>query len=235
MEYQTGTFETRDIPVDFPTYFQILRPYLDMEKGPWIAGGAVRKAIMGSVWLNGDIDIFVPSQQAAFDFIDRLKSDLRATVKKVEVEDEDAIFAPKGAQADPGLKELNVPRIHVPVQVIYFKTYETAMSVIESFDFTLCRAVSDGINWIADTRVIEDSKSRSLRFGSDSHFKGSVARVSKYLWKSDEYRPTPGLLRQALRADDQEAFEKLIGEHLYLAVPQNPYDTKETFKEDAGV
>jgi hypothetical protein len=38
-------------------------PHLDVNKGPWIAGGCVRKLWQGQPWYTGDVDVFFSSPQ----------------------------------------------------------------------------------------------------------------------------------------------------------------------------
>jgi hypothetical protein len=218
--------------------FRILRPYLDMDTGPWIAGGSVRKAIMNEMYEGGDIDIFVPSQSVFFDLEKRFRAELGAPHTSTSASTIGSVmktatliyqFCEKSKyEAFPGFCNFELDGIGIPVQVIYFKTYSSAKEMIDSFDFTLCGAVTDGKNWIADARMQEDARDGVLRFSREGHFGGSVARVAKYTLKSAGYRPAPGLLRTALRADDFAAMSKLVNNDLFLEMPQCIYDKEMT-------
>lgn len=116
-----------DRPFDETTLAKVLAalPRLD-PAGPWIAGGALRRTIMGQE-PESDFDFFFRDADQLAGFREDLESRgfvlARETAHHVEFD----------GMAD---------KIKVKVQLIRFAFYQSAEAVTQSFDFTICQFAS---------------------------------------------------------------------------------------------
>lgn len=134
-----------------------------------IAGGALRDLFMGDK--PKDIDLFVRSAGHAAEVVNHLVA----------------------TTPDAGVTRThNAVTIHSPwrrkVQVITRWMYDTGYDVIESFDFTFCKAAlrydDGGFTFSESSSFMEDARDRRLVYASpqrDEDAAGSLVRVNRFL------------------------------------------------------
>jgi len=177
---------TGDFPVfNMHPFVQLFREFsfLNIEKGPWIVGGAVRRALCGLPMENGDIDIFCRSQEDVRKAIEFLFQECKAT----------------GSRSTANATNVDVRG--TPVQIIT-KPFATLEECLASVDFNICVAATDGWRWVADMRFFEDITTKRLTMNSSAWRAQQPMRLVKYAEMG--FVPEPGLLTRALRLDDEE-------------------------------
>lgn len=148
----------------------------DMEKGPWIAGGAVRQWFLGESFGSHDVDIFVKNKKQ----LDHLKECFGVLDK---IETKNAItFKING----------------VSIQVITKIMFGSAQEVIDSFDLTCCQLVTDGYGVIVGDTTINDITTKTLN-STDMLDSFALARITKYV--SYGYTPSNELIKKLRNMD----------------------------------
>lgn len=153
---------------------------LDIEKGPWLAGGAVRKFYLNESIENSDWDIWFnsPDQyQKAYQKMKELKA-------SVAFETDNAISFKYYPENEPAQT----------IQLIRRKFYDNPYEIIGGFDFSVCQLATDGHKIIASDYAIRDIKSRTLRLTQDHIPQYIVPRIVKYMVYG--YRPNIDLLEK---------------------------------------
>jgi hypothetical protein len=147
-------------------------PPLDMRKGPWIAGGAVRRILEGKSLEGGDVDIFFASSAQ----YKRFKHCLSGFEKVIETR-RATTFLVQGIQ----------------VQVICRQFYLTVEDLFKDFDFSVCQIATDGKKIAVSNQGYNDIRSKSLRFapGGKVARQTVIKRMNKYL--AHGFIPEPGL------------------------------------------
>lgn len=174
--------KTVDI-VQFPTVhvddsepFTIIWP--DIQRGPWIAGGAVLRWYQGQPVGDSDIDVFCRSPQQATTLIEEIKSYGRFYVKH---KSENAVTIEYNNKDDFNKKWT--------IQIITKRFYQSAQEVIDNFDITVCEIATCGNEWIMNPQTARDIRERNLRFKMPLQT-DAPKRLTKY-WTYG-YRPVEG-------------------------------------------
>jgi hypothetical protein len=170
--------------VDFPTVpkqdsepFTIIWP--DLERGPWVAGGAALRWYQGQPVGENDIDIFCRSAAQAKTIIDAVKSYGRYTTK---FESDNATTLSYWAKDNSRTWTL---------QIIKRRYFNSLQEVIDNFDITVCQIGTCGNNWLLNKDTAKDIRERNLRMNMPLH-PDAAKRLAKY-WTYG-YRPVGGLL-----------------------------------------
>lgn len=157
----------------------------DLERGPWIAGGAALRWYQGQTVGDNDIDVFCRDAKQAAEVIERVKSYGRYHVKH---ESENAVTIQYHR-----FSEYNN---NWTIQIITRRYFPSLQSVIDNFDITVCQIGTTGTEWLMAPRTAQDIRQRDLRFTYPLHA-DCVKRLTKY-WVYG-YRPVPGTL-EAIQA-----------------------------------
>jgi len=152
----------------------------DLERGPWIAGGAPLRWWQGQPVGESDIDVFCANSEQAEAVIERIKEYGRWTRKF----DSDNATTLSYWSKDNDRKTWTI-------QIIKRRYYKTLQEVIDSFDMTVCEIGTGGNNWLLNKMTARDIRERNLRLKMPLQ-PDAVKRVVKY-WTYG-YRPVPGLL-----------------------------------------
>jgi len=184
------------IPHSFECYPTV--PYLDreavaviepdLEKGPWIAGGAALRWYQGQTVGENDIDVFCANAHQAAKVIDRVKSYGRYEIKH---ESDNATT----------LKYHRKDEWHTnwTIQIITRRYFENLDEVIDNFDITVCQVGTTGTEWLLGKDTARDVRERNLRFTYPLSA-DAVKRLTKY-WVYG-YRPVPGTLEAISKNPD---------------------------------
>lgn len=163
--------------IDFePVY--IVRP--DMKKGPWIAGGAVMRWYEGKPVGSSDIDVFCHDAKQADAVIARVKQTGRCAIAH---ESDNAVTLKYWADG-------MLPESAWTIQIIRRDFFKDAQSVIDRFDISVCKILTDGYKVALGEYTARDLRSKTLRMNMPLR-NDAAKRYIKYLTYG--YRPIDGL------------------------------------------
>lgn len=132
--------------------------------GPWIAGGSLRRTLLGQE-PDSDFDFFFRDSGQ----LDAFRKELEARGFAMEKETEHHV---EFLGLASGLK--------VRVQLIRFAFYADAAAVIESFDFTICQLAFDGKTLSCGDCTLWDLGRKRLAVNKISFPLSTMRRVLKY-------------------------------------------------------
>lgn len=157
----------------------------DIEKGPWIAGGAPLRWYQGQPVGDSDIDVFCSNVKQAIDLVDRIKSYGRYHIK---------------AESDNATTIEYWKKDHYDskwvIQVIRRRYFNNPQDIINNFDITVCQLVTNGYNIELGPRTAKDIREKNLCMTLPLA-PDAVKRLTKY-WTYG-YRPVEGLLDEIMK------------------------------------
>jgi len=150
----------------------------DLEKGPWIAGGAPLRWYQGMPVGENDIDIFCANTRQVDEVVSRIR---RCNNVVTKYDSENAIT----------LEYYNNNLRHKgwTLQIIKRRCFSSLKEVINSFDITVCEIGTSGTEWEMGPLTARDIREQNLRFKLPLQT-DSVKRLVKY-WTYG-YRPVEG-------------------------------------------
>lgn len=192
LEELFGAFEAQSVTynkavdiVEFPTVhkddsepFTIIWP--DMERGPWVAGGACLRWYQGQPVGDSDIDVFCANAKQAADIIERIKSYGRHSIK---FESENAVTIDYWSKEDYNKRWT--------IQIITRRYFSSLKEVISNFDITVCEVGTCGNQWLLGPFTARDIRERNLNFKLPLQ-PDALKRLVKY-WTYG-YRPLEGTI-----------------------------------------
>ncbi|CAH1657537.1 conserved hypothetical protein [Hyphomicrobiales bacterium] len=134
--------------------------------GPWLAGGALRRTLLGKE-PDSDLDFFFKDADQLLAFRDGLEN--AGLVKVRETKHHMHYRGPIGESG-----------IHRDVQLIRFAFYENAEAVIDSFDFTVCMFAFDGETLTVGDHALWDLGRKRLAVHKISYPVATMRRLLKY-------------------------------------------------------
>ena len=152
----------------------------DIQRGPWIAGGAALRWYQNQPVGDSDIDVFCANARQAADVISRIKSYGRHSVK---FESENALTL------DYWTKENYSDRW--TIQIITRRYFNSLEEVINNFDITVCEVGTAGNEWLLGPFTARDIRERNLNFKLPLQ-PDAMKRLVKY-WAYG-YRPVEGTI-----------------------------------------
>ena len=162
------------------------------ENGPWLAGGAIWKAIE-NMPLDCDIDFFFKDKIQYEEYVRKLNS--IPYVYHIVTEKKNDYNITFGFH----IYERNRYNKTIPLQYISFRFCNSLEELLNSFDFTVCQFGFDGQQLLIGDTTLEDLKNRIIRFNSVASCSNTAHHVKKYLDKGFTVPP-----------DQQQRFEELI-------------------------
>ena len=154
--------------------------------GPWVAGGCIRRLLMGANPVESDIDFFFASE----DQMKEWEADLLTHYAAIKV------FASASAKTY---------RVHQPgqqdpltIQAITLGYYEDPSAVIDSFDFTICQFAWDGETLFTGEFSLWDLGRRRLVIHRVTFATATVRRLVKY--SGQGFEACKGVAQAILRA-----------------------------------
>ena len=176
-------------------------PFLDIERGPWVAGGAARKIAQNCQLGWSDIDVFFPSKES-FDWVKKYFEDKKImSMLDVPVAGHEA--TPRGhivKLADRATSidsEFHVLNLQFSGKRFFFSTEE----LFDDFDFTVCMFATDGERMVCADTSIEDVKAKRLIISNPNKKpkRPKAARLAKYCEQG--FTPGPGVIKAMLGVD----------------------------------
>lgn len=144
---------------------QLFPCQLSFTYGPWIAGGAPRRAFENLDAHDADVDVFFRSR-GQFD---------------------NAMAALIARGADKGLEtdySTFAKYKHIKFNLVHYRFYETAQAVVDNFDMLFCQFLTDGIDIYATESAIDGSAKKYIAFNLKAKHDSVPAilrRVVKYV------------------------------------------------------
>lgn len=136
-------------------------------QGPWLAGGALRRTLMGKE-PESDLDFFFRDAQQLDEFEARL---VASGLRKVRETEHHRHYRGKLGPDDP---------VERDVQLIRFAFYGNAEAVIDSFDFTICQFAFDGMTLTVGEYALWDLGRKRLAVHKITYPVSSMRRMLKY-------------------------------------------------------
>lgn len=179
---------------------QAALPALNMDTGPWVAGGSARLLAENISELGfSDIDVFFPNEEI-MKWTRKYLSDRIATAF-------DGFFLADQKETPASyqftfhtIDDMTATGQKYVVQLVKKKYYETKEVLFEDFDFTICMFATDGCELISDDRAMSDVKNRKLVLINNPP-KPKAARLAKYC--SHGFVPTVGVITAMFGVDTE--------------------------------
>ena len=203
-----GTFD----PESESKILKIIRSlgFLDLSSGPWVAGGAMRRLFMGQDLDGSDIDIFRSVTGKKYNnpfWIDEALRN-RGDFKSYAI----TKFYSNYIMAAHD-KSINL-------QVIHNKLFVSVEELLNSFDFTVCMAATDGWEYIMDERLLNDLKRRRIVINNPSSSGNWLIRLAKYCRYG--FTPIPGTFSIVAGLDSKKCQDEL-SEKGFMRVKNDDY------------
>lgn len=151
----------------------------DMDRGPWIAGGAVLRWYQDQKVGENDIDVFCSSLEQANSIIDRLKSFGRYSVRF------------QSENAETFSYNSNVKNDTWVIQVIKRRYFTSLQDVLDNFDMSVCQIGTAGNEYVLGKDTARDIREKNLRMKYPLQ-PDAAKRMVKY-WTYG-YRPVDQLI-----------------------------------------
>ena len=171
--------------VEFPTVHKddsepLTLIWPDIERGPWIAGGACLRWYQGLPVGDSDIDVFCANAKQAANVIENIKSYGRYSVK---FESENAVTLSYHSKDDYSK--------NWTIQIITRRYFGSLEEIISNFDISVCEVGTAGNQWQLGPFTGRDIRERNLRFKIPLQ-PDAMKRLIKY-WAYG-YRPVEGTI-----------------------------------------
>lgn len=138
-------------------------------QGPWLAGGAIRRVVMGETTIKSDFDLFFrDAAQFEAAHVAMLEMGFRA----VRGNESNVVFIRE--------VEFNGDKVKLIVQLIRIRFYESPEALLDEFDFTICQFAYDGNEMICSAYALWDVSRRRISVHRISFAVASVRRLMKY-------------------------------------------------------
>lgn len=191
-------------------YSSLISPFCNLQNGPWVAGGSVRKVWQGLPWRNEDVDFFfngatqfanMTNRINDFGQIDSYKHVTENAVtykiitdpETVEIQKNDSIWDLSLLKEVPE----NALQHTIKIQMIQKRWFTTATDLLDSFDFGLAQFVTDGNVIIASAQAINDCESKIIRCNPKNIQEVKPNRLIKYA--AYGFDPEPDVFISALK------------------------------------
>jgi len=205
--------------------FPVSQLTLNLETGPWIAGGAPLRWFLNEPVLQSDIDVFCANEDQARQILNKFdnvtyKSSRYEYVCRLHYKSTNALtFKIKQTSASKYIpfsaNNIDEKEWTWTVQVIIRRYFKNLDELLNNFDIRACRVATDGDTIVfADESVKQDIMQRRLVMDQPLT-PDALKRLYKYL--SYGFKPTPELIDKFL-ADPQ------IEWHLKPGVDGEEYD-----------
>lgn len=144
---------------------ELYRALEALPKGPWCAGGALRRTLLKQP-LDSDFDFFFQSADALAAWEERLPDSLKLVRETTHH---------KHWRGSVGGSDLPID-----VQAIRFRFYETAEQVIDSFDYTITQFALDGFELVTTPHALWDLGRKKLAIHRVTYPVATMRRLLKY-------------------------------------------------------
>lgn len=158
---------------------------LDLEKGPWVAGGAALFLYMNKKWPHrSDLDVFF-----------RTVDDFKNAEKKLS---DTLVSFNLIYQKNPTFKTMQEKY----AQLINFKLFNCKEDLISDFDFSVCQVITDGECILISEDAKKDIEEGLITNIIEKPTSATPFRLAKY--SQYGFIPKPGVISWALTLDDEK-------------------------------
>lgn len=171
-------FDFKEFFIDYGLDFGIFEAFvaetkieLDYINGPWIAGGAIRRAIMRKPANESDIDLFFKTEKQMLETQEKLLK--YGYVKSLETE-HSAFFE---LREYPSYLS---GRLFTKINLVFIDYYDGPEDVINTFDYTICQFATDLKTLVCGPYSLFDLANRRLRIHEIIYPNASLRRMVKY-------------------------------------------------------
>ena len=207
------TVEQHNIPrgpglLELQTILDLFPP-VSLMKGPYVAGGAVRRLIKGESIRGGDIDFFFHDYRQFNQFVKCMDN-----FERLHESQHAKTYLAFGMQ----------------VQLICRKYYPSLFELFNDFDFSVCQVATDGKSILARRGSVPDIMNNRLRFADYGTVEKSsvTGRLLKYLGHG--FLPEPGMFKTIM----ETGLNQSSSYQIFHGAPVCNYDGHDT-KEDNSV
>lgn len=147
------------------------------ENGVWLAGGAIRRTLLGEKEIQSDYDMFFANEKQKQDYIDLLIRD----GAEIKIQN-----------------DFNTTLLwrNNKVQAIHINYYNSPEEVLDSFDYTICQFLTDGNNLYTGEFSLWDLGRQRLTVHKITYPIASTRRLIKYT--SQKFYACAGCLQSLL-------------------------------------
>lgn len=131
-------------------------------KGVWLAGGAIRRTLMGYKNVESDFDLFFETPEIKDDYIKSIENDGAILKRKNDL---NACYEYKG----------------FIIQCIHVKYYKDPMEILDSFDYTICQFATDGKTLYYNPLALYDLGRKRLVIHKVTYPVATLRRLLKYV------------------------------------------------------
>jgi len=171
-------FDFKEFFNDYGLDFEIFNTFversgieLDYDNGPWIAGGAIRRAIMRKPANESDIDLFFKNEKQMLETQEKLLK--CGYVKSLETA-HSAFFQLKKAPSD------FLGNLFTRINLVFIHFYDCPEEIIDTFDYTICQFATDLKTLVCGQYSLFDLANRRLRIHTITYPNASLRRMVKY-------------------------------------------------------
>ena len=164
---------------------------VDIENGPWIAGGFPLSVYRSDDLFSHDIDYFFKNNDQYMDYVNKFKTIFNELNVKVEEEEEDVFKTCKEimrllsnpfscVETDNSYTfSPNNGNCHHKVQFIKKQFYNSLEDVFADFDITACKIATDGVDFYASDETYHHIDNNILHI--NKFHQKSIKRFTKYV------------------------------------------------------
>ena len=183
--------------------------FFNIETGPWVAGGAVRRMFTDGIIHVSDIDIFYKNEE-----------DFEKISKMIESRDDY-----KSNSTNFAYKTFILKNENVYILQLIKKPFLSVNELLNDFDFTICMAATDGWNWITDDRFFNHLEKKILFLNNFTPERRSKISISKRIAKYCSYgfTPIPNLVTTMCGFRGDVFLENLTSEGVFKSNDETKY------------
>lgn len=197
-------------PTEYSPAYDLLQrisPVLDLENGPWVAGGVVRRILTHDAHDAHDIDVFFANEDQRHRATPRLREleeEWRKSVNENYTSWPEILVA---NSSDHGLRHHRSATL-IPLQLISKQYFTSSEALIDDIDFTICQMVTDGKVITCPHRSLNDLNERRLRI-SDKAVVKTPSRIFRYF--SYGFEPDETVMTVAQKAPERAYYDVSAG------------------------
>jgi hypothetical protein len=171
---------------------------MDLNKGPWIAGGSARKLYSGLNWEKGDIDIFFSSKEQHDEWVNQFSSIRKAKKFIDELTWHQYLCPPYLINTSDSAKTwgYRVADYYYKIQTVHNDFYESIEKIFAKFDFHACMFVATEDLIITTDEALESVRTNTITKINHYRKDNFVQRIVKY--HSHGFNIAPLLMKKAL-------------------------------------
>lgn len=195
------SFQVNDIK-----FSKIFSQCCNLEEGPWIAGGSVRKVWEGKPWQTQDVDFFFRSQKQ-FEMLTERISEFGKVEQEYKTSNASTYTIYCGPNRNPSIWNINdlfdqtdnynKADNWLTIQLVQKRWHENAWQLINDFDLGLSQFVTDGSVIIATDQAVKDATDGIIRPNEQNPKEITPMRLAKYC--AYGFEPDIELLKTVLK------------------------------------